>query len=98
MSDYKQGKIYTIRCNTDDTLIYLGSTTEALSTRMARHRYDSINKPTICIYQYINDWNDWCIDLYENYPYENKEHLNKTRRRNDSRNWNGKLKNSRNNT
>ena len=23
MPDYKQGKIYTIRCKTDDTLIYI---------------------------------------------------------------------------
>ena len=32
MPDYKQGKIYTIRCKTNDTLIYVGCTTEALST------------------------------------------------------------------
>jgi hypothetical protein len=44
---------------------------------MAKHRYDSINKPTICFYQYTNDWNDWYIELYENYPCENKEQLNK---------------------
>jgi len=42
---------------------------------MAKHRYDSINKPTICFYQYFNDWNDWYIELY--YPCENKEQLNK---------------------
>ncbi len=24
MPDYKQGKIYTVRCKTDDTLIYVG--------------------------------------------------------------------------
>ena len=28
-------------------------------------------------YQHINDWNDWYIELYENYPCENKEQLNK---------------------
>jgi hypothetical protein len=44
---------------------------------MAKHRYDSRNKPTICFYQYINDWNDWSLELYENYPRENKEQLNK---------------------
>jgi len=77
MPDYKQGKIYTLRCKTDDTLIYVGCTTELLSRRMSKHKYDSINKPTICFYQYINDWNDWYIELYENYPCENKEQLNK---------------------
>ena len=44
---------------------------------MAKHRYDSIEKPTISFYQYIDDWNDWYIELYENYPCENKEQLNK---------------------
>ena len=44
---------------------------------MSKHKYDSINKPTICFYQYINDWNDWYIELYENYPSEIKEQLNK---------------------
>ena len=31
MPDYKQGKIYTVRCKTDDTLIYVGCTTELTS-------------------------------------------------------------------
>ena len=52
MPDYKQGKIYTVRCKTDDTLIYVGCTTELLSRRMSKHKYGSINKPTICFYQY----------------------------------------------
>ena len=30
MPDYKQGKIYTIRCKTDETLIYVGCTTQSL--------------------------------------------------------------------
>ena len=45
---------------------------------MAKHRYDSIEKPTISFYQYIDDWNDWYIELYENYPCENKEQLKYT--------------------
>ena len=77
MPDYKQGKIYTVRCKTDDTRIYVSCTTQSLSERMAKHKYHSINKPTTCFYQYINDRNDWYIELYENYPYENKEQLNK---------------------
>ncbi len=31
MPDYKQGIIYTVRCKTDDTLIYVGCTTELTS-------------------------------------------------------------------
>jgi hypothetical protein len=73
----KQGKMYTICCKTDDTFIYVGCTTQSLCERMAKHKYDSINKPTICFYQFINDLNDWYIELYEKYPCENKEQLNK---------------------
>jgi hypothetical protein len=77
MPDYKQGKIYTIRCKTDDTLIYVGSTVQSLSERMAKHRYDAIKKPTMCFYQYVDDWDNWYIELYENFPCNNKEELNK---------------------
>jgi hypothetical protein len=45
MPDYKQGKIYTIRCKTDDPLIYVGSTTQSLCERLAKHRYEAIKKP-----------------------------------------------------
>ena len=77
MPDYKQGKIHTIRCQTDDTPIYVGWTTEFLSRRMTKHKYDSIKKPTVCFYNYVKDWNDSYIELYENFPCENKEQLNK---------------------
>ena len=77
MPDYKQGKIYSVRCKTDDTLIYIGCTTQSLCERMGKHKYDSTKRPNICFYQYINDWNDWYIKLYENYPCDNKEQLNK---------------------
>ncbi len=40
MPNYKNGKIYTIRCKIDASLIYVGSTTDKISTRMAKHRYD----------------------------------------------------------
>jgi hypothetical protein len=77
MPDYKQGKIYTIRCKTDDTLIYVGSTVQSLSERMAKHRYDSIKRSNNFFYQHIDDWDNWYIELYENFPCENKEELNK---------------------
>ena len=47
MPIYKQGKIYTVGCKTDDTLIYVGCTTELLSRRMSKHKYDSINEPSV---------------------------------------------------
>jgi predicted GIY-YIG superfamily endonuclease len=57
MPDYKQGKIYTVRCKTDNTLIYVGCTTQSICVRMAKHRYDSMKRPNnffirmyVCMY------------------------------------------------
>jgi hypothetical protein len=77
MPDYKNGKIYTIRCKIDASLIYVGSTTEKLSIRMAKHRYDSKKSHTLPFYKQIKDWNDWYIELYEDFPCERKEQLEK---------------------
>ena len=62
MPDYKQGKIYTIRCKTDDTLIYVGCTTQSLCERMTKHKYQRKINPNICFYQHVDNWNDWYID------------------------------------
>ena len=72
---YENGKIYTIRCRYDDNLIYVGSTVENyLSNRMSKHRY-----LTSCnLSKYVNgDWDNWYIELYENYPCDNREQLSK---------------------
>jgi len=71
---YKRGKIYTVRCKYDDSLIYVGSTIEKLSIRMAKHRYDK----TCSLYKYVDgDWKNWYIELYEEYPCNNKQILEK---------------------
>ena len=75
---YKNGKIYTIRCRTDDSLIYVGSTIEPrLSVRFNKHKYQK----GCSLYQYIQNtngnWIDWYIELYEEFSCENKEQLNK---------------------
>ena len=77
MPDYKQGKIYTVRCKTDDTLIYVGCTTQSLCERMAKHKYDSMKRPNICFYQHVDDWDNWYMELFENFPCNSKEELNK---------------------
>ena len=75
MPNYQDGQIYTIRCRTDNTLIYVGSTTMTLSRRMAYHRGNG----KICktaFYTCVNgNWDDWYIELYEVYPCENKQEL-----------------------
>jgi hypothetical protein len=78
MPDYTKGKIYTIRCRTDDKLIYIGSTIEArLSARFAKHKCSK----NVSLYKFINNpenntsWEDWYIELYELYPCGSKEEL-----------------------
>ena len=75
---YKNGKIYTIRCKIDDSLIYVGSTIEnRLSARFGKHKHQK----NCYLYKFINTpenktlWDDWYIELYEEYPCENKMQL-----------------------
>jgi hypothetical protein len=78
MPNYQDGKIYTIRCRTDNTLIYVGSTTTTLPRRIAEHRYASVSNNNRKLYQSVNnDWENWYIELYEVFPCENKQELNK---------------------
>jgi hypothetical protein len=77
MPDYQKGKIYTIRCHTNDKWIYVGSTIQPLSTRFGGHKRDT----KMSLYKFINNpenntsWDDWYIELYELYPCGSKEEL-----------------------
>jgi hypothetical protein len=78
MPNYQNGKIYTIRCRTDNTLIYVGSTSQPLTKRLGDHkcRCNNIKYQNMLIYKTINNnWDNWYIELYEDYPCENKEQL-----------------------
>ena len=78
MIDYQQGKIYTIRCLNDNTLIYVGSTTQVLSQRLGSHKKKSRQTPERLIYRTINNnWDVWYIELYELYPCNSKMELEK---------------------
>jgi len=77
MIDYKNGKIYTIRCRLDNSLIYVGSTCELLCQRLAKHKRKAKSCPERLFYSHVKDWNDWYIELYESYPCESKEQLRK---------------------
>ena len=76
---YKNAKIYTIRYGNDDSLIYVGSTVQPLYKRLSQHKKDS-KKPeneNRQLYKKINetDFNDWYIELFEDFPCERKEQL-----------------------
>ena len=84
MPDYKNGKIYTIRCSEDPSLIYVGSTTQSLSQRWTDHKdatknLNSKKYNNNKLYQEIrNKGIDlFYIELYEEYPCENRNQLHK---------------------
>ena len=81
MSDkYKNGKIYTIRCKNDDSLIYVGSTVQPLFKRWYEHKTRLNNEKcnNFLLYKKIRETNieDFHIELYENFPCNSKEELN----------------------
>lgn len=78
MPNYQEGKIYTIRCRTDETLIYVGSTTQPLCKRLYEHKLRCLNEKyiNILLYQRINsDLNNWYIELHSLYPCSCKNEL-----------------------
>lgn len=72
-NEYMNGKIYTIRCKNNESLIYVGSTKETLEKRFKRHKKEKRDRR---LYKYVNnDWDNWYIDLYMLYPCNNKMEL-----------------------
>ncbi len=77
MIDYKKGKIYSIRCHHDDSMIYIGSTTQSLAKRWGDHKTDFKSGNHLPFHKLIEDIKDWYIQLEEEYPCDNKEQLEK---------------------
>ena len=80
MLDYKNGKIYTIRCKTNNFFVYVGSTCQSLAKRWDNHKQHSkqeISKGRL-LFKKIADnsgFTNFYIELHENYPCNNKEEL-----------------------
>lgn len=80
MPDYSKGLIYTIRNREDDTKIYVGSTIQPLYKRFHQHKIHSTRENIMNKLLYIEvngDWDNWYIELYENYPCSCREELHK---------------------
>lgn len=77
MINYQNGKIYSIRCRSDDTLIYIGSTTQSLAKRWGDHKKDFKYGNHLPYHKLIIDIQDWYIQLEEEFPCDNKEQLEK---------------------
>ena len=81
MPDYSKSVIYTIRCRTDTSLIYVGSTIQPLYKRWWGHKTGCFNSSdnhyNMPLYQKIREtsWDDWYIELYEKYPCNDKQEL-----------------------
>jgi hypothetical protein len=77
--DYLNGRIYCIRNNVDDD-VYVGSTCQSISKRMAKHR-GSMNEPKRDTKIYVKmrelGADNFYIELIEECPCENKEQLRK---------------------
>lgn len=76
--DYQNGKIYTIRSHqTED--IYIGSTTQPLSKRLAKHRSDykqwKISNTNYITSYEILQYEDVYIELLESFPCNSKNEL-----------------------
>ena len=78
MPDYSKGQIYTIRNYDDIDLIYVGSTTQKLTDRFGQHKRVCLKHPNYLLYSKVNNnWNNWYIELYEDYPCNTREELGK---------------------
>ncbi len=78
---YNNGKIYTIRCRSDNDLIYVGSTIQPLHKRFHSHK-TKLNKGKYnnsLLYNKMNELgiDNFYIELYENYKCNSKEELNR---------------------
>ena len=72
---YLNGKIYLVKYKYDDNMIYVGSTKLTLEERMREHR-KTTKESVYSLYDKVcGDWDNWYIELYENYPCNNKQEL-----------------------
>lgn len=75
--DYSEGKIYLVKFKNDPLLVYVGSTKKSLNERFRKDKYRNTS-----LYKYIDEncdsnWNDWYIELYEDYPCLNRKELDR---------------------
>jgi hypothetical protein len=78
MPDYQQGKIYTVRCYTDNSLIYVGSTINSLTRRWYSHKQDAERRHSK-INRTMKEMGieNFYIELYELFPCNSKIELEK---------------------
>ena len=79
MGHYENGKIYLLKNHKDKDKVYVGSTTRELHERFlehkSRHKSFDKTKKQANLYKNIECWNDWYIELYEEYSCKTKREL-----------------------
>ena len=75
-NQYMNAKIYKILNSSNDD-VYVGSTIQSLSQRMAKHRSSIKHKPHYRLYQHMQKFgvDTFYIELIENYPCRSKDEL-----------------------
>jgi len=73
MPDYQKGKIYAIKSYQTE-MIYIGSTIQPLSKRLGEHR-TNYKKNGVISSKEILKYQDYYIELIENFPCNTKEEL-----------------------
>ena len=70
------GLIYFI-CNSIDDDKYIGSTTDDLSQRLIKHKWEAKRCPHIKLYQKLHElgFDKFSIDLLEEFPFDDKQQL-----------------------
>lgn len=71
------GKIYIIRNKIDENLLYIGSTFADLNYRFNRHKFQTTTRLHRYITETNDDWDNWDIELYQEFECDNKEQLQK---------------------
>ena len=79
MPNYQNGKIYCVRCMIDEKMIYVGSTTVPLCKRWWEHKWGANNKSNVSICILMKDMGveNFYIELYELFPCNSKQELEK---------------------
>ena len=79
---YSRSKIYTIKCKTNTSLIYIGYTTESLSIRWSHHKGSCNNVKNksynLNVYKIMRDnggFENFYIELYENFICNNRKEI-----------------------
>ena len=77
--DYQNARIYTVRNTIEPELIYIGSTCQSLSKRMAKHRTSvkSSQRNTTNLYQKMNELGveNFYIELLHSFPCSSHDEL-----------------------